>query len=104
MQTTLPTILPNVLMIVAVAVVAIVVIAVFAKLFGGGRHAEKEYPFARRDSMLAETERAFLIALKEAIGSRCLIFPKVRLADVIRPADKLGRADYFKALNRVAQK
>jgi len=103
MQHNLP-IPQNVLWLILIAVGAIILIVILAKLIGGRRHHEKEYPYAKKDVLFTAAERSFLGVLNQVAGGRCLVLGKVRLADVIRPADNLSRADYFRALNQVAQK
>jgi hypothetical protein len=95
----------NVTLLAAIAGGVIIFLAVFVKLFTkGGQHKEKEYPYLKRDALFTAAERSFLSVLNEVVHGCCLVLGKVRLADVIRPADELARPDYIKALNQIAQK
>ncbi|MEM1228387.1 MAG: DUF2726 domain-containing protein [Planctomycetota bacterium] len=51
--------------------------------------------------MLTPTERDYYLALRAAVGDRFTIFTKVRLADVLEPADKAHHQSLF---NRIKSK
>jgi len=61
-----------------------------------------ELPYRRKDYLLSKAERAFFETLQKAVGNRCLIFAKVRLADLLfirRGTER--RQSYF---NRIRSK
>lgn len=67
---------------------------------GGGE--QETLPYQRKDYLLSKGERAFFVALQQAIGGRCLIFSKVRLADLVFiPSGTKKRQSYF---NRIQSK
>lgn len=71
-----------------------------ALFFGFGRR----FPYERREALFTPAERAFLVALRRAIGSDYLVFGKIRLGDIIQPRGPLSRQRYFQALGRVTSK
>jgi hypothetical protein len=42
--------------------------------------------------------------LEEAVGDRCKVFGKVRLADIISPVNGLSKSEWQKAFNRIGSK
>lgn len=75
---------------------------------GGAAHAspgwdeQEALPYQRKDYLLSKGERAFFVALQQAIGGQCLIFSKVRLADLVFiPSGTKKRQSYF---NRIQSK
>lgn len=55
-------------------------------------------------SLLTPTERSFFGVLHQAIGPEYYICPKVRLADIIRPAKQSSRSGWQTAFNRISGK
>lgn len=58
-------------------------------------------PYVRRKGMFTATERAFLNSMDAAIGQECMIFGKVRVADVITVRAGVGRGAWRRALRRL---
>lgn len=55
-------------------------------------------------SLLTPTERSFFGVLQQALGPEYYICPKVRLADIIRPARQPTRSGWQSAFNRISAK
>ena len=55
-------------------------------------------------SLLTPAERSFFGVLRQALGSQYYICPKVRLADIIRPASQSSRSGWQTAFNRISAK
>lgn len=55
-------------------------------------------------SLLTPTERSFFGVLHQALGPEYYICPKVRLADIIRPAKQSSRSGWQTAFNRISGK
>lgn len=80
--------------------VAIVLFALKAKL--GGK-AEGLF-FEARGYLFTPAERSFLGVLEQALDSRCRVFGKVRLGDIVKPAKGLSNSKRATALNKINQK
>jgi len=63
-----------------------------------------EFPYERASALFTPAERAFLLALREAAGSRYAIFGKVRLADLVRPRAGLTGKSWAAAFGRISRK
>jgi|SRR5665213_369771 len=90
------------LIIVAVFVVlflAITFIAAILKL--KGKTSVGEIQYQTRGALLSPAELSFFKVLQNAVGKSVLVCPKVRLADILKPAEK---QNYQTALNKISRK
>jgi Protein of unknown function (DUF2726) len=55
-------------------------------------------------ALLSPAERSFFGVLQQAVSSDHLIFAKVRLADIVRPAQNPSRSGWQSAFNRISGK
>lgn len=60
--------------------------------------------FQRKGPLVSPTELAFYKILVQSVGSDVAIAPKVRLADLIAPGQRLSRSGWQKDFNRLAMK
>jgi|MudIll2142460700_1097286.scaffolds.fasta_scaffold36545_3 hypothetical protein len=86
--------------------VIVVVILVAAVLLVKARSKREpaEYPYQKAESLFSPAERSFLGVIERAVGDKCRVVGKVRLADVISPISGLSRSDWQKAFNRIGSK
>lgn len=88
-----------------IAIAVILVIAVLLlKVFSTGPRKHKDCRYRRKHYLLSKAERSFYGVLRQAAGSDSLVFCKVRVADVLAPAQGLGNKDWRIALNRIVAK
>ena len=85
-------------------IVLIIVVAVALLLKAHTKRELVEYPYQKADSLFSPAERSFLGVLERAVGDKCKVLGKVRLADVISPISGLSKSDRQKALNRIVSK
>ncbi len=62
------------------------------------------FPYQQRESLFTPAERHFLAYLTRAVDGDALIFGKVRVADVIKPWDKLPGKRWRKAFHPISSK
>jgi len=62
--------------------------------------APAEYTYALRDDFLSRAEASFFHVLRAAIVEEYLIFPKVRLADLVFPPRQEGQFGAWQRINR----
>jgi hypothetical protein len=60
--------------------------------------------FTSRDTLFTPAERNFLGVLDVACADRYRVFGKVRIADLISPADHLDKSEWWTEFNRIAKK
>ena len=89
--------------ILVVIVIAIISIMFFLAL-SKGQGKSSAYPYQRSDYFLSKAERSFYGVLVQAIGSKGLVFSKVRVADVITPKKGMDRSDWQRAFNAISAK
>jgi very-short-patch-repair endonuclease len=85
-------------------IVLIIVVAVALLLKAHTKRELVEYPYQKADSLFSPAERSFLGVLERAVGDKCKVLGKVRLADVISPISGLSKSDRQKAFNRIGSK
>jgi hypothetical protein len=85
-------------------IVLIIVVAVALLLKARTKCEPVDYPYQKAGSLFSPAERSFLGVLDGAIGDRCRVLGKVRLADVISPIRGLSKSDWQKAFNRIGSK
>jgi hypothetical protein len=71
----------------------------FLRLFSAEDRAKGPLPYRVRDDFLSQTETNFYRVLVSVVGDRLLVFPKVRLADILFVT---GKNDYFAFFNRIS--
>lgn len=86
--------------LILLGVLLIFIFAVAAKQ--GGKSAE--LPYERINTLFSPAERSFLDVLAQAVEGRGVVFGKVRVADVLRPAAGLSRSRWQTAFNRISAK
>jgi hypothetical protein len=91
-------------MLLVTIIVLIIVVAVALLLKARTKREPVDYPYQKADSLFSPAERSFLGVLDGAIGDRCRVLGKVRLADVISPIRGLSKSDWQKAFNRIGSK
>jgi hypothetical protein len=90
------------LIIVVVLVVAFLVITFIAAILKlKGKTSTGVIPYQTRGALLSPAELSFYRVLQNAVGQSVLICPKVRLADILKPAEK---QNYQTALNKISRK
>ena len=75
----------------------VIILAVFHKA------KTSKWPYLKRDSLLTEAEKRFYFVLSEIIGNNYLIFPKVRMADLLY-LPKMNNSDYYHYQNKIQSK
>ncbi len=68
------------------------------------RNAPAPTAYEAEPSLVTAAERSFFGVLHQALGVEYHICPKVRLADIIRPAKQPSRSGWQTAFNRIASK
>lgn len=63
-----------------------------------------EFSYERIDTLFSPAERSFLGVLTQAVEEKGVVFGKVRVADVLRPAKGLSRSRWQVAFNRISAK
>ena len=88
-----------------VTIIVLIIVVVAALLLKArSKHEIVEYPYQKTDSLFSPAERSFLGVLERAIGDKCRVLGKVRLADVISPISGLSKSDWQKAFNKIGSK
>ncbi len=62
------------------------------------------FPYAQRESLFTPAERHFLCYLQKAVDGDALIFGKVRVADVLKPLDRLPGKRWHQAFHPISSK
>ena len=62
------------------------------------------FPYQQRESLFTPAERHFLAYLQKAVDGDALIFGKVRVADVIKPWDRLPGKRWHQAFHPISSK
>ena len=91
-----PYLLPAI--IIAGTVLLTALVAAVARL---GRNP---YPYVAARALLTPAERTFYLALRQAVGGECVIFAKVRLADIIQADRTAAGKNYWQAFTRISSK
>ena len=92
-----------------IAIVLLAAISVFFRRQSNLRSAKTLQSHSRVSyeavpALLSLAEWSFFGVLQQAISSEYLIFAKVRLADIVRPAHSLSRSGWQYAFNRITGK
>lgn len=61
------------------------------------------YPFVKRATLCTQKERKFLGCLVMAVGSKYLIFSKVRMADLVKMSQGINENERIKAYGKVSK-
>lgn len=85
----------------ALLILTALVILVLIKRALGNRLS---FPYSQRESLFTPAERHFLAYLQKAVDDDALVFGKVRVADVIKPWDKLPGKRWHKAFYPISSK
>ena len=85
-------------------VLVVIVVAAALLLKARSKREPAEYPYQKADSLFSPAERSFLGVVERAVGDKCKVLGKVRLADIISPSKGLSRSDWQKAFNRIGAK
>ncbi len=75
-----------------------------AGLIGLLSRKPEAFPYVRQPALFTPAERVFYQALTRCLDENYLVFGKVRLADIIRPGEKLNNSEHWKAFNRISAK
>ncbi|RXJ74324.1 hypothetical protein CS022_04545 [Veronia nyctiphanis] len=81
--------------------IAIVIAINFMKLSVDVR---AKFSYQQRDGLFTSAERSFLQVLNKTLSDDYYVFGKVRIADVITPDKSVGRANWWKAFNKISMK
>ena len=65
---------------------------------------DPSHPYQRNSVLFTPAERSFLGVLEQAVGERCRIMGKIRLADIIMVEPGLDRSARQKAFNQIQSK
>jgi len=87
-------------LLIAVLFFLVVILIVF--LFRSGR--KRPLPYKRVKNLCTPSERRFYSLLQEVLPKGCLLFSKVRVADVLLPQSSSERGRWRSAFNKVACK
>lgn len=91
----------NILFVLFIAAIVVgLMLAIMLKRPQPGEKADYE----NRARLFTPAERSFLGVLEQALDSRYRVFGKVRLGDLIKPAEGLDAGKRTSALNRINQK
>ncbi len=85
--------------LIVLAVVAVVLAAAVA-----ARFLRRDLPYVAARSLLTPAERAFFVALRQAIGEDYHLFAKVRLGDILEIAQGVTGKRRFAAFGRISSK
>ena len=91
------------LIVALVIVVAVVVAKVLSSRQREESEIQENLPYQAKDSILTDAEKSFYNNLKQCVGNRGVIFPKVGLKDVIFVSKGAGN-EYMKWLNKINKK
>lgn len=86
--------------LILLGVLLFFVFAVVAKQ--GGKSTD--FSYEKIEVLFSPAERSFLGVLSQAVEGRGIVFGKVRVADVLRPAKGLSRSRWQAAFNRISAK
>ena len=86
--------------LILLGVLLFIIFAVITKQ--GGKSADLLYE--KIDLLFSPAERSFVGVLSQAVEGRGIVFGKVRVADVLRPAKGLSRSRWQTAFNRISAK
>lgn len=85
----------------------VLVAAIIIKLRGGSsfdKTASDAVVYEPQDALLTPAECSFFGVLEQVAGSQFRLFAKVRLADIVKPAQRDNRSRRQAALNRITSK
>ena len=88
----------------SILLIGILIIVLLAVTTAFKSKGFQEFPYERTEYLLSEAERSFYGVLVQAVGNNKLIFPKVRVADVLSPVRGPGRSRRQIAFNRISSK
>jgi len=91
-------------MLLVTIIVLIIVVAAALLLKARPQREPAEYPYKKTESLFSPAERSFLGVLEKAVGDKCRVVGKVRLADIISPINGLSKSEWQKAFNRIGSK
>lgn len=86
----------------ALLVAGIFLLASFVAAVAGLRR--NAHPYIAAPALLTAAERTFYLALRQAVGGECVIFVKVRLADIIQTDRGAAGKGYWQAFTRISSK
>jgi uncharacterized protein with GYD domain len=78
-------------------------LGVFLKLFNQKKDTP-ELSYQSAGPLLSEAEKLFYTSLQTAFGQTYWIYPKVRLADLIKPTAKPRTSEWHTAFNKIKSK
>ena len=87
---------------VAVAVAALVLLRLVWMLLA--RLGRNRYPYVAAPALLTPAERAFFLALRQAVGSEHVLFATVRLADILDLEPGASGKHRWKAFTSISSK
>lgn len=82
---------------------AIIIIVLVLKVFKR-KNTEKHVEYIQKDNLFSPAERSFLGVLESAISTDTRVFGKVRVADVLSPAETNNKSSWQIAFNKIAAK
>jgi len=88
-------------LIVVLLVVVICAIAFFKK---GKKDSPEGFPYQSQEKLFSAAERSFYGVLCQAAADTAIVLGKVRVADVVKPAQGLDRSGWQRAFNRISAK
>jgi len=91
------------ILIIAIVFLLALLPVILSRL-GGLRSTESNSSYVAVKSLLTPAERSFFGVLSQAAGTEFQIFVKVRLADLIQPAETTNRKLRWAAFNRISSK
>lgn len=86
--------------LIALFIVAIVVVFVLKRVLSR-RFA---YPYKQREALFTPAEKHFLSVLQKAADEDAVVFGKVRVADVLKPWDRLPGRYWYRAFHQISSK
>ncbi len=82
----------------------VLVVGILAFLSKGKGAVAEEFPYRLENALFTPAERSFYGVLCQAAADKGVVFGKVRVADVLKPAKGLGRSNWQKAFNKISAK
>jgi Protein of unknown function (DUF2726) len=89
-----------------ILLIAIIVIFVKPELVSpkDSQTSKQDYSYKIRGALLTPAEIKFHKVLKQAVDGKYIIFAKVRVADILTPADGLSKSHWQRAFNKISAK
>jgi len=85
--------------LIILAFFVLILLAILAKQGAGD-----ELLYEKDELLFSAAERSFFGVLNQAVKEQAIVFGKVRVADVLRPAKGMGRSRWQKAFTRISSK